>query len=209
MSQLTKTGLRESGGKVGSLGEGSDPGVVVIWSRCEKRERACPVSNSSPFRSPLRLDWPPVEIATDGVHHFADASAACIDNGVPPWANFLVRWLVSSARGVVHFAACAGRGTPPVPKVWFGPPFSPSLALGVDQVDPERFLSQITAVSLRGRALPQSIISSWLAPLWSRFWGVGLADPPDGEDEEAFALMAEAHTFRAEESALNLVTQAV
>ncbi|OAP40372.1 hypothetical protein AU381_00140 [Sinorhizobium glycinis] len=35
--------------------------------------------------------------------------------------------------GVAHCWACAGRGTPPAPKLWFGPPFSPSDALGVDQ----------------------------------------------------------------------------
>ena len=30
-------------------------------------------------------------------------------------------------------AACAGNGCPPAPKAWFGPPFAPSLARGVDQ----------------------------------------------------------------------------
>src|SRR5882762_1297223 len=35
--------------------------------------------------------------------------------------------------GVDHCIACAGSGVPPAPKLWFGPPFSPSVALGVDQ----------------------------------------------------------------------------
>ncbi|WP_347271604.1 hypothetical protein [Rhizorhabdus histidinilytica] len=39
------------------------------------------------------------------------------------------------AVGVAHAVVCAGSGIPPAPKLWFGPPFSPSLARGVDQVE--------------------------------------------------------------------------
>lgn len=35
------------------------------------------------------------------------------------------------AIGVGHCAACAGRGVPPAPNAWFGPPFSASDARGV------------------------------------------------------------------------------
>ena len=40
-------------------------------------------------------------------------------DGIAPWTTVC--------------AACAGSGCPPAPKVWFGPPFAPSLARGVDQ----------------------------------------------------------------------------
>lgn len=45
--------------------------------------------------------------------------------------------LSSLAVGVGQRAAIAGSGTPPAPNDWFGPPFSPSLALGVALGDPE------------------------------------------------------------------------
>ena len=43
--------------------------------------------------------------------------------------------LPEPGRGSYLDAACAGRGMPPAPNFMFGPPFSPSLARGVDQVD--------------------------------------------------------------------------
>ena len=85
---------------------------------------------------------------------------------------------------------------------------SPSVALGVGHL----LRCQITASSFSGAAplrISPSNISSWFAPLWSRVWGVGLADAPDPEDEDPLALVAKAHAFRAEKSALNRVTQAV
>jgi hypothetical protein len=38
------------------------------------------------------------------------------------------------AIGVGHCAACAGRGVPPAPNAWFGPPFSASDARGVPHI---------------------------------------------------------------------------
>ena len=38
------------------------------------------------------------------------------------------------AAGVGQFAAIAGSGVPPAPKLWFGPPFSPSEARGVPHI---------------------------------------------------------------------------
>lgn len=48
-------------------------------------------------------------------------------------------------------AAIAGSGVPPAPKLWFGPPFSPSEALGVAQGDPEdeQALSLVGGADLR------------------------------------------------------------
>lgn len=42
--------------------------------------------------------------------------------------------LWSRLAGVGHCAACAGRGVPPAPKLWFGPPFSASDARGVPHI---------------------------------------------------------------------------
>lgn len=41
--------------------------------------------------------------------------------------------VTSATDGVDQLVACATSGTPPAPNDWFGPPFSPSLARGVDQ----------------------------------------------------------------------------
>ena len=43
------------------------------------------------------------------------------------------RYIPWSRRKEPNLAACVGRGTPPAPNDMFGPPFSPSDALGVDQ----------------------------------------------------------------------------
>jgi len=40
------------------------------------------------------------------------------------------------AAGVGQFAAIAGSGVPPAPKLWFGPPFAPSEARGVIHIAP-------------------------------------------------------------------------
>jgi hypothetical protein len=44
-----------------------------------------------------------------------------------------------------------GSGRPPAPKLWFGPPFSPSEALGVALGDPEdkQALALVRAADLR------------------------------------------------------------
>src|SRR5581483_9944598 len=68
------------------------------------------------------------------------------------------RHIASAARGVAHSSsdaatACVGRGVPPAPKLMLGPPFSPSVALGV----PHR-------LSISPSAWPASRGSSILSP---------------------------------------------
>jgi membrane protease subunit HflK len=62
------------------------------------------------------------------------------------YVDFAVQWQINPAKAAdsvrasepfgvgPECAICVGRGVPPAPKLMFGPPFSPSLALGVAQV---------------------------------------------------------------------------
>lgn len=93
---------------------------------------------------------------------------------------------VSATPGVSQFAAIAGSGVPPAPKLWFGPPFSPSDARGVDQ----------DAATVRRSGPP----SPWLpGPFVSLVRTVG-------HDEQPLALVAGAGFGRAENSCRNAET---
>jgi hypothetical protein len=83
--------------------------------------------------------------------------------------------------------ACVGNGTPPAPKLMFGPPFSPSLALGVPQF----------AATVRRSGPPDPCLPG---PLVSEVRTVG-------HDEESLPLMGRADFGRAEYSSRNAVAQ--
>jgi hypothetical protein len=96
-----------SGFKLRPALEDFAPGVEVIGSRREERRFAWPASNNSSDRSPERLVWPPVEIATVGAHHCAAWAASGIP---PPWPNawFGAPFSPSDARTADQSLALAG-----------------------------------------------------------------------------------------------------
>jgi len=81
------------------------------------------------FRAPLLS-------VSAGVGQLATALAWLFSNNSPLRSPLrLVRPPVTSAtEGVDHCSVCAANGTPPAPNAWFGLPFSPSEARGVDQI---------------------------------------------------------------------------
>ena len=70
----------------------------------------------------------------------------------------------SRAAGVGQVAVCDASGTPPAPKLWLGPPFSPSDPRGVDQVVASRARQAFPALAVGVCPAPR-IVTSWA-------WGV-------------------------------------
>jgi hypothetical protein len=97
-----------------------------------------------------------------------------------------------SDRGVAHDMACEGSGWPPAPKLWFGPPFSPSDALGAAH------MLIAVARSEFGRPVSRRLVSA--PPLDMEAVG-------HTEDEKPFALMRRTDLSRLEQSDLTRKTK--
>jgi hypothetical protein len=124
-------------------------------------------------------------------------------------------------------AAWVGSGVPPAPKLMLGPPFSPSVERGVDQRTATSFSGLAFRSWVSGLALPsfqsraEAVGQSVSACVW-RFGDCEPCNPgpvelladgevhaviAEGEDEEAFPLVARADFRRAVESRRSPVTQ--
>lgn len=209
----------------------SSPASIIGWPRDEERPAACPFNSSSSRRSPLRLVWPPVTIATDGVAHVT----AWATKGIPPpsvnrWpgppfspsdALGVFQCATASFSGRVFFDRNSVRSTPFVsraigegqsPVVGMPPvtarPCKDSFTEPCDRYPFAPFPSPTTGVgqvaARAGRAMPvvdRSAIAKSGPASEAR--GVGHA-----EDEEALALLAKADFRRAEEAARNRAAHA-